>query len=122
MPAPWPSLKPPAASTVGPARPLFRSLLRHSRLALAASVAFLMVGLWLLSGQVDGKGHIRLIVPRNGDADRNHQKDLIKKANEATKDNVPKVGIEPKMSIEVRDNNEAFMKATMFPTSGSPMK
>src|SRR4051812_9136876 len=55
MPDPWPAFEPPARRTLPfrPAAPRRRFVL-GSKLALAASVALLMVCGWLLSGAFDG--------------------------------------------------------------------
>jgi hypothetical protein len=49
VPTPWPTLRAPVAS---PVRPRTRESLRSGRLALAASVAALLVGGWLLGGRL----------------------------------------------------------------------
>lgn len=52
VPSPWPEMTAPvsAAAATAPAKPRVRSLVR-SRLALAASIALLAIGPWLVAGK-----------------------------------------------------------------------
>jgi hypothetical protein len=70
MPHPWPAFEPPVPRTTLPFRPAAaprRRFVLGSKLALAASVALLMLCGWLLSGAFEGPTKTHLPFNRTGD-------------------------------------------------------
>jgi hypothetical protein len=78
MPEPWPELKSPEeAPATLPLPERKRRSFPRSRFALAASIAILLTGGWLLSGSLkDGPGNGTVKQPTNGEATLPRVRDL----------------------------------------------
>jgi hypothetical protein len=76
LPDPWPAFEAPADEPPAllPLRPAGRASLFRSRLALAASVALLLAGPWMLAGRF---GHERHAAPGVGPFDGNARREKL---------------------------------------------
>jgi hypothetical protein len=93
MPSPWPPLQLPLATALPPTRLVFWQRVKRSHLALAASVAILVLGQALFSGKLS----IREWKPLDGSATE------IGKVEPIAKDKTPQDPIDPK-NVSTKDS------------------